>query len=99
MNVTETLSEGLKREYKVVIPAQDLHEHPLRREAPVVGRGRLLVDPTPLRVALDARLAGEPTIKPRTADASPLDGAMLLGRQADPGRYAPLVHVWRTAGS
>jgi N-acetylglucosamine kinase-like BadF-type ATPase len=61
--------------------------------------GRLLLEPTPLRAALDERLAGEPTIQPRTADGSPLDGAMLLGRQADPGRYAPLVHVWRTAAS
>ena len=57
--------------------------------------GGLLVDQTPLRAALDGRLAGEPSLQPRTADASPLDGAMLLGRQADPGRYAPLVHVWR----
>jgi N-acetylglucosamine kinase-like BadF-type ATPase len=57
--------------------------------------GRLLVDPTPLRTALDERLAGEPTLKARTADGSPLDGAMLLGQSADPGRYAPLVHVWR----
>ena len=61
--------------------------------------GRLLVDRTPLRVALDERLASEPTLQPRTADGSALDGAMLLGRQADPGRYAPLVHVWRKAAS
>ena len=61
--------------------------------------GGLLVDPTPLRVALDERLAGESTLQPRTADASPLDGAMLLGYQADPGRYAPLVHVWRRSES
>jgi glucosamine kinase len=57
--------------------------------------GRLLVAPTRLRAALDERLSGEPTLQPRTADGSPLDGAMLLGRRADPGRYAPLVHVWR----
>ncbi|HKF86228.1 MAG TPA: BadF/BadG/BcrA/BcrD ATPase family protein [Candidatus Limnocylindrales bacterium] len=57
--------------------------------------GRLLAEPTPVRDALDARLAGDRTIAPRTADRSPLDGAMLLGRQATPGRYSPLVHVWR----
>jgi glucosamine kinase len=61
--------------------------------------GRLLVDRTPLRVALDRRLASEPTLEPRTADGSALDGAMLLGRHADPGRYMPLVHVWRKAVS
>jgi glucosamine kinase len=57
--------------------------------------GRLLSHGTPLRDALDARLAGDPTLRPRTADHSPLEGAMLLGRQPDPGRYGPLVHVWR----
>lgn len=57
--------------------------------------GRLLVEPTPLRSALDVRLAVDPTVRPRTADHSPLDGAMLLGRQSNPGRYAPLVHIWR----
>jgi N-acetylglucosamine kinase-like BadF-type ATPase len=61
--------------------------------------GRLLADRTPLRLALDERLAIEPTLHPRTADGSALDGAMLLGRQADPGRYAPLVHAWRRAAS
>jgi glucosamine kinase len=61
--------------------------------------GRLLVDQTPLRRALDERLASEPTLQPRTADGSALDGAMLLGRQADPGRCAPLVHVWRRPAS
>jgi N-acetylglucosamine kinase-like BadF-type ATPase len=57
--------------------------------------GRLLIVPTPLRAALDARLAGDPRLAPRTADHSPLEGAMLMGRQPDPGRYASLVHVWR----
>jgi N-acetylglucosamine kinase-like BadF-type ATPase len=57
--------------------------------------GRLLIVPTPLRAAVDARLAGDRTLAPRTADHSPLEGAMLMGRQPDPGRYASLVHVWR----
>jgi glucosamine kinase len=57
--------------------------------------GRLLITPTPLRTALDARLAGDPLLAPRTADHSPLEGGMLMGRQPDPGRYTPLVHVWR----
>ena len=57
--------------------------------------GRLLVERTPLRDELDARLAADPSIEARTADASPLDGAMLLGRQPTPGRYGHLVHTWR----
>ena len=62
---------------------------------PVGLGGRLLTEPTALRDALDARLAADPTFAARTADATPLDGAMLLGMQPTPGRYAPLVHTWR----
>ena len=62
---------------------------------PVGLGGRLLADGTPLRDALDARLAADRTIEARTADATPLDGAMLLGTQPTPGRYAPLVHTWQ----
>ena len=66
---------------------------------PVGLGGRLLTEPTPLRDALDARLAEDPTIEARTADATPLDGAMLLGMQPEPGTYAPLVHTWRPGDS
>ena len=63
---------------------------------PVGLGGRLLLDRTSLRLALNERLAADRTIEARrTADATPLDGAMLLGRQATPGAYAPLVHAWR----
>ncbi|HEU0242754.1 MAG TPA: BadF/BadG/BcrA/BcrD ATPase family protein [Candidatus Limnocylindrales bacterium] len=62
---------------------------------PVGLGGRLLTEPTSLRRSLDARLALDPALSPRTADRTPLDGAMLLGRQPAPGRYAPLVHVWQ----
>jgi glucosamine kinase len=61
---------------------------------PVALGGRLLTQPTSLRRALDARLALDPTLGARTADHSPLEGAMLLGRQRGPGRYASLVHAW-----
>ena len=48
--------------------------------------------PTPSRGSV-------PAADVRTADASPLDGALLLGAGAGPGRYAALVHVWeRGAG-
>ena len=63
---------------------------------PVALGGRLLVEPTSLRRALDACLAGDATLQPRTADHAPLDGAMLLGRQPTPGRYASLVHTWQS---
>jgi glucosamine kinase len=66
-----------------------------RGPIPVGLGGRLLSAPTPLRDALDAVLAGDPTIAARTADVSPLDGAILLGSQATPGRYTSLVHAWR----
>lgn len=62
---------------------------------PVALGGRLLATPTLLRAALDARLATDPRIRARTADASPLAGAMALGMQPGPGRYASLVHIWR----
>jgi N-acetylglucosamine kinase-like BadF-type ATPase len=62
---------------------------------PVALGGRLLATPTPLRVALDARLPSDRRIEARTADASPLVGAMSMGTQPRPGRYASLVHIWR----
>ena len=43
---------------------------------PVGLGGRLLTTPTALRRALDALLAADPALRPRTADHSPLEGAM-----------------------
>jgi len=62
---------------------------------PVALGGRLLTAPTRLRTALDARLASDRRIEARTADAAPLVGAMSIGTQPTPGRYASLVHIWR----
>jgi N-acetylglucosamine kinase-like BadF-type ATPase len=65
---------------------------------PVALGGRLLGD-GPLRGRLaDALAAAIPYTEVRGADGSPLEGALLLGDQPEPGRYAPLVHVW-TASS
>jgi glucosamine kinase len=65
---------------------------------PVALGGRLLAEGGPLRRRLDARLAQEDLAAAvRTADGTSLDGALLLGGQADPGRYTSLVHVWREA--
>ncbi len=69
------------------------------RPVPVALGGRLLATPTPLREALDNRLAANPRVRPRTADGSPLVGAMSLGTQPDPGPYTALVHVWRGGGA
>jgi N-acetylglucosamine kinase-like BadF-type ATPase len=61
---------------------------------PVALGGRLLVEPTALRSALEARLAGaDPALAVRIADGSPLDGALRLGLGDDPGPYASLVTV------
>jgi glucosamine kinase len=80
----------------VIVAAASIAEaRATRRPIPVALGGRLLATPTPLRAALDARLVTDPRILVRTADASPLAGAMSLGMQPDPGRYASLVHVWR----
>jgi N-acetylglucosamine kinase-like BadF-type ATPase len=68
--------------------------HDAIRRVPVALGGRLLDHATPLRIALDARLDDDGTVDARTADHSPLDGAFLLGAQATPGRYSPLVNVW-----
>ena len=60
--------------------------------------GRLLAADGPLRRRLDARLAAElPRVVGRSADGSPLDGAISLGCSGDPGRYRALVHQWRRA--
>jgi N-acetylglucosamine kinase-like BadF-type ATPase len=66
---------------------------------PVALGGRLLSEPGPLRAELDALLASDATIAARTADLPALEGAMLLGRQADPGRYGHLVTVWRAGAA
>jgi N-acetylglucosamine kinase-like BadF-type ATPase len=65
---------------------------------PLALGGRLMQD-GPLRQqfehAIQERL---PTIRTRSADGSPLDGALLLGVGADPGRYGDLVYVWGAQG-
>ncbi|MFV2061975.1 MAG: N-acetylglucosamine kinase [Chloroflexota bacterium] len=64
---------------------------------PVALGGRLL-DSGPLRRRLDRAMARSlPATAPRSADGTPLDGALHLGGADDPGRYRDLVYVWQAA--
>jgi glucosamine kinase len=62
---------------------------------PVALGGRILAPGTAVRRRLD-RLLGDSTLSlvPRSAEASPLEGAMLLGQDELAGRYGKLVHIW-----
>ncbi|MBX3029744.1 MAG: ATPase [Chloroflexi bacterium] len=65
---------------------------------PVALGGRLMTPGAPLRLRLDRALATRlPATPVRSADASPLMGARLLGGSDDPGRYTPLVYRWSSA--
>lgn len=66
--------------------------------APLAVGGRLLSAGTPLRARLDRLLAAE-SIQFRSADASGLAGAVLLGRSDSLGHYAPLVRVWKAGNT
>jgi len=62
---------------------------------PIALGGRLL-DDGPLRRRLDRAIAQSlPAVTPRSADGTPLDGAIRLGMAADPGRYRDLLYVWK----
>lgn len=62
---------------------------------PLALGGRLLADDSPLRRRLDERLAElRSPVAVRTADGTPLDGAILIGGRDDPGPYSALVQIW-----
>lgn len=62
---------------------------------PVALGGRLLTPGTILRRWLEKSVAAElPQAATRSADGTPLDGAMQLGLQAEPGRYSEMVTRW-----
>ncbi len=66
---------------------------------PLALGGRLLAEGSELRERLDERLAADPIpFAVRTADGSPLDGALRLGLAGDPGAYPGLIHSWTPAG-
>jgi glucosamine kinase len=63
---------------------------------PLALGGRLLTEGTPLRRRLDEGLArAHLEVSPRTADRSPVEGAVMLGLRDSPGRYGGLIHRWR----
>jgi N-acetylglucosamine kinase-like BadF-type ATPase len=62
---------------------------------PVAFGGRLLTPGTILRRWLEKSVAAElPQAATRDADGTPLDGAMRLGLEPGPGRYAGMVTRW-----
>lgn len=65
------------------------------RPVPLALGGRLLAPDAPLRRRLDAGL-GDARVRfdARTADRSPLEGAIELGLADGPGRYGGLIHRW-----
>ena len=78
----------------LVGPRRSHRSSPPTGSVPVALGGRLLAG-GPLRRRLDGRWRDRcTTIAPRSADGSPLDGALLLGQADDPGRYRDLVHVY-----
>lgn len=86
--------------------AQRLHRTALAAAAYVGGEtvplalgGRMLAPGSGLRTRIDTLLAGDRMAAPRSADADPIEGALLLGSADAPGRYRELIHLWngRTA--
>ena len=67
---------------------------------PLALGGRLLAEGSELRTRLDERLADDPIpFAVRTADGSPLDGALRLGLAGDHAAYTGLIHSWTPAGA
>ena len=67
-----------------------------RERVPIALGGRLLAEGSALRRMLDGLLTRlDIPVAARTADASGLDGAVLLGLATDAGRYGSLVHRWQ----
>jgi N-acetylglucosamine kinase-like BadF-type ATPase len=67
---------------------------PIGASVPVALGGRLMQD-GPLRRRLDRAMREQlPAVAARSADGSPLDGALRLGAESSPGRYGSLIYVW-----
>jgi N-acetylglucosamine kinase-like BadF-type ATPase len=88
------IADSTARELENIAVAASTWIHAGEAPVPVALGGRLIEPGSPLRRRLDLMLDAVPGIAARSAAGSPLDGALQLGLAGDPGRYAPLVHVW-----
>jgi N-acetylglucosamine kinase-like BadF-type ATPase len=81
-------------ELSTIVCAAVEHSAPDGRDVPVALGGRLMEDGL-LRRHLDGTLPRRvPGARIRSADGTPLDGALLLGAAEEPGRYGSLVYRW-----
>ncbi len=95
--VASTIVDTAASELLALVKATVLHVAAESDPVPLALGGRL-VEAGVLRDRLEqAILRVLPAVTTRSADGSPLEGALLLGHQADPGRYRDLVYVWEMA--
>ncbi len=96
--VAEAIADQAVEELTSLARAAAASIAPAGAAVPLALGGRLMQD-GPLRQQFErAILEHLATTKTRSADGSPLDGALLLGAGADPGRYGDLVYVWGAQG-
>lgn len=93
------LAEAVRELVLLVEAAAQLAESAGSGPVPVALGGRPLAAGAPLRRRLDAALAALPGLAVRSADATALDGALLIGAAHAADRYGTLVHRWTTAGA
>jgi len=95
--VASAIADAATGELLALVRAAALHVAPEGGPVPVALGGRLLEQGL-LRDRFEQALLRElPAATVRSADGSPLDGALLLGGGTDPGRYRDLVYVWGAA--
>lgn len=84
------IDEAARRLLATAVAAADYQGEP---NVPLALGGRMLEPNTPLRGRLDLLLADE-AVAPRSSDAAPIDGALLLGTSDFASRYPGLIHFW-----
>ncbi len=88
--ITDTAADELAALARAAAHRVSPHDGPM----PLALGGRLM-EPGLLRARVEQRLAGTaPTFAVRSADGSPLEGALMLGAADDPGRYRDFVYIW-----
>jgi N-acetylglucosamine kinase-like BadF-type ATPase len=92
--VAAGIASATVRELVALIAAAARSIDPGDGRVPVALGGRLVEAGTSLRRRIEQSLGAHPRLAVRSADGSPLEGALRLGLAGDPGRYARLVHVW-----